>query len=164
MRLRDNPLYNRWNCIRRRCGVINSATADERRIYQGMTMEKVWEHDFPAFEEWMLSHGWHKGLCIGRSDHSKGWLMDNIVIEPFYETMNRNRNLLRNENGETLRDIARKHHQTLSQRRHQLIAVNCKKYGLPVEAAAEFELNQKRSAQPSTEGRTKGEFPDGHLC
>ena len=156
MRLRDNPLYNRWNCIRRRCGVINSATPMERRLYvdKGMRMEQMWEHDFPAFEEWMLVHGWHSGLCIGRKDHTKGWLMDNIVLEPFYDTMNRNLNLLRNEKGETLRDIARKYNQTLGQKQHQLIASNCKKYGLPVEVAAEFELQRKRTDKTSTHGQT----------
>ena len=156
MRRRDNPLYNRWNCIRRRCGVISSATPEEKRIYKGMKMEPIWEHDFAAFEEWMISHGWRPGLCIGRKDHNVGWLMENIVFEPFYDTMNRNRNLLRNAAGETLRDIARRHGQKLSINRHKLIAVNSRKYGISVEEAVDFELQRKIGVSGSTDRQTGG--------
>lgn len=65
-RVRDNPLYGRWNMIKQRC---NNATNHKFHIYggRGISVCPEWE-DFHNFEKWALENGFKENLTIDRID------------------------------------------------------------------------------------------------
>ena len=44
---------------------------------RGITICTEWLHDFKAFRDWALSHGYQEGLSIDRIDNDKGYSPDN---------------------------------------------------------------------------------------
>ena len=60
-------LYRIWHAMRNRC----HATSQDNYKYYGARGIKVcpeWEHDFVAFRNWALSHGYQDNLTIDRID------------------------------------------------------------------------------------------------
>lgn len=44
---------------------------------RGITICSEWFHDFAAFRDWAMSHGYQDDLTIDRIDNSKGYGPDN---------------------------------------------------------------------------------------
>lgn len=44
---------------------------------RGIKICPEWEHDFVAFRDWALSHGYSDDLTIDRIDNDKGYSPDN---------------------------------------------------------------------------------------
>lgn len=83
---KDNPnykhgsshtrLYHIWGGMKQRC---TNPKATEFSAYggRGITVCNEWLHDFAAFQEWALSHGYRDDLTIDRIDNDKGYRPDN---------------------------------------------------------------------------------------
>lgn len=44
---------------------------------RGITVCDEWLHDFQAFYDWAMSHGYQEGLSIDRIDNDKGYSPEN---------------------------------------------------------------------------------------
>ena len=69
-------LYRIW------CGMKNRCYNKKVKSYDkyggsGITVCAEWLHDFGAFQEWALSHGYADNLSIDRIDNEKGYSSDN---------------------------------------------------------------------------------------
>ena len=67
--LSKHPIYNIWIHIKRRC--YNENYPDYKDYGgRGITICDEWIHDFKAFYDWSISHGWKRGLSIDRIDNN----------------------------------------------------------------------------------------------
>ena len=69
-------LYNIWSGMKERC-YNHSAINYKNYGGRGITICTEWLHDFKAFRDWALSHGYQEGLSIDRIDNDKGYSPDN---------------------------------------------------------------------------------------
>ena len=69
-------IYRIWQGMKRRCYYRKS---DHYHLYggRGITICAEWLHDFTAFRNWALSHGYADDLTIDRIDNDKGYSPDN---------------------------------------------------------------------------------------
>ena len=69
-------LYRIWRAMKTRCYNLN---AQNYKDYggRGITICPEWLHDFVAFRDWALSHGYRDDLSIDRIDNDKGYSPDN---------------------------------------------------------------------------------------
>ena len=73
---RRTRLYNIWTDMKARC--LNPEIK-QYKDYGGrdITVCTEWLHDFAAFRDWAMSHGYRDDLSIDRIDNDKGYSPDN---------------------------------------------------------------------------------------
>ena len=98
------PWYPTYMAMMVRCGHWEGASERELRYYRdrGITVCEEWQKSPRAFGDWLLAHGWHKGLQIDRIDNSKGYSPDNCRVVTPKENSNNRRNTLRLDDGTPL--------------------------------------------------------------
>ena len=69
-------LYNTWLRMKGRC---NRPTATSYQYYggRGISVCDAWQHDFQAFRDWALAHGYREGLSIDRIDVNGNYCPEN---------------------------------------------------------------------------------------
>lgn len=72
----NTRLYGVWSVMKQRC---YNPKSKAYRLYgaEGKTVCDEWLHDFQAFYDWSMSHGYQKGLEIERIDGTKGYSPEN---------------------------------------------------------------------------------------
>ena len=86
------PWYPTYADMMKRCGHWEGASERQLRDYRdrGITVCELWQKSPRAFGDWLLAHGWHKGLQIDRIDNDKGYSPENCrVVTPKENTNNR---------------------------------------------------------------------------
>lgn len=69
-------LYRTWTNMRQRC---NNPKAQFYAKYGGRGIKVCveWDHDFLAFYDWAMAHGYQENLTIDRIDNDKGYSPEN---------------------------------------------------------------------------------------
>ena len=98
------PWYMTYEGLLRRCGHWEGASERELRNYRdrGITVCEEWRNSPRAFGDWLLAHGWRKGLQIDRIDISKGFSPENCRVVTRRDNLNNKRNTLRLNDGTSL--------------------------------------------------------------
>ena len=80
-----------------RCGHYKGGKECDLQSYRdrGITVCEEWRNSPRAFGDWLLAHGWRKGLQIDRYDNSKGYSPENCRVVTAKENSNNRRNTLR---------------------------------------------------------------------
>ena len=98
------PWFPTYADMMRRCGHWGGASEHQRRYYRdrGIRVCELWKNSPQSFGDWLLAHGWHKGLQIDRSDNSLGYCPENCRVVTPKENSNNKRNTLRLDDGTSL--------------------------------------------------------------
>ena len=96
--------YAVYSTMMRRCGHREGGKEYELRLYRdrGITVCDLWQKSPLNFGDWLLSHGWHKGLQIDRIDNNQGYSPENCRVVTPKENTNNRRNTLRLDDGASL--------------------------------------------------------------
>ena len=98
------PWYPTYKNMMRRCG--HSKGASERDLHRyrdrDITVCEEWRNSPRAFGDWLMAHGWHKGLQIDRIDNDKGYSPENCRVVTCKENNNNRRNTWRLDDGTPL--------------------------------------------------------------
>lgn len=78
------PIYETWCGMRKRCENPRSSHY-HRYGGRGIKVCVEWLHDFPAFREWALKHGYQEGLTIERIQLDGDYSPDNCCFIPAVE-------------------------------------------------------------------------------
>ena len=100
----NEPWYDTYECMMERCGHSKGASERQLRYYRdrGITVCEEWRNSPQAFGDWLLAHGWRKGLQIDRIDNSQGYCPENCRVTTPKENLNNRRNTLRLDDGTPL--------------------------------------------------------------
>ena len=95
------PWYKVYYSMMERCGHWEGGDERHLRHYRdrGITVCSEWRNSPRAFGDWLLAHGWHKGLEIDRTDNDKGYYPDNCRVVTSKENANNRRDTLRLDDG-----------------------------------------------------------------
>ena len=98
------PWYATYEGMMRRCGHWEGASECESRLYRdrGITVCELWQKSPQDFGDWLLAHGWRKGLQIDRIDNNKGYSPENCRVVTRRDNLNNKRNTLRLNDGTSL--------------------------------------------------------------
>ena len=98
------PWYPTYKDMMQRCGHWEGATEHDLRLYRdrGITVCEEWRNSPRAFGDWLLAHGWRKGLQIDRYDNEKGYSPENCRVVTPKENSNNRRNTSRLDDGTPL--------------------------------------------------------------
>lgn len=98
------PWRSTYRNMMMRCGHYKGGKECDLQSYRdrGITVCEEWRNSPRAFGEWLLAHGWHKGLQIDRADDTKGYSPDNCRVVTPKENTNNRRNTLRLDDGTSL--------------------------------------------------------------
>ena len=101
---KHEPWYSTYANIMQRCGHWEGASEKMIRDYRdrGITVCEEWRNSPRAFGDWLLAHGWRKGLQIDRIDNSKGYSPENCRVVTCKENNNNKRNTVRLNDGTPL--------------------------------------------------------------
>ena len=96
--------YNVYTGMMQRCGHREGGKECDLHRYRdrGITVCELWQKSPRAFGDWLLAHGWHKGLQIDRIDNSQGYSPENCRVVTSKENNNNRRNTLRLNDGTPL--------------------------------------------------------------
>ena len=100
----SEPWYPTYNAMMKRCGHWEGASERKLRLYRdrGITVCELWQKSPRAFGDWLIAHGWHKGLQIDRIDNSLGYCPENCRVVTPKENTNNRRVTLRLDDGTPL--------------------------------------------------------------
>ena len=98
------PWFHTYSGMMVRCGHWEGGKESELRNYRdrGITVCEEWRNSPQAFGDWLIAHGWRKGLQIDRIDNSKGYSPENCRVVTPKENTNNRRNTLRLDDGTPL--------------------------------------------------------------
>lgn len=98
------PWYTVYAGMMRRCGHWEGASERKLRLYRdrGITVCEEWRESPLAFGNWLLAHGWRKGLQIDRIDNSQGYCPENCRVVTPKDNVNNRRNTIRLDDGTSL--------------------------------------------------------------
>ena len=100
----QKPWYDTYNSMMKRCGHLEGGKECDLHRYRdrGITVCDLWQKSPLDFGDWLLSHGWHRGLQIDRIDNSRGYSPDNCRVVTCKENNNNRRNTSRLDDGTPL--------------------------------------------------------------
>ena len=95
------PWFPTYKTMMVRCGHWEGGKESDFRNYRdrGIEVCAEWRESPRAFGDWLLAHGWHKGLQIDRIDNDKGYYPDNCRVVTCKENNNNRRNTVRLNDG-----------------------------------------------------------------
>lgn len=98
------PWYPTYVCMMMRCGHREGASECELRLYRdrGIAVCELWRNSPRAFGDWLIAHGWRKGLQIDRIDNNLGYCPENCRVVTPKENSNNKRNTVRLDDGTPL--------------------------------------------------------------
>ena len=98
------PWYKVYAGMMERCGHWVGSSEYDLRNYRdrGITVCDLWQKSPSDFGDWLLAHGWRKGLQIDRIDNDKGYSPDNCRVVSPKENLSNRRNTLRFDDGTPL--------------------------------------------------------------
>ena len=98
------PWYSTYKSMMQRCGHWEGGKESDLRKYRdrGITVCELWRNSPQAFGDWLIAHGWRKGLQIDRIDNNKGYSPENCRVVTCKENNNNRRNTLRLDDGTPL--------------------------------------------------------------
>lgn len=98
------PWYSVYKAMMERCGHYEGASERSLRDYRdrGITVCELWRNSPMAFGDWLLAHGWHKGLQIDRIDNNQGYSPENCRVVSCRENLNNRRNTVKLNDGTSL--------------------------------------------------------------
>lgn len=76
-----DPLYNIWKNMKQRC-YYPDAPQYQNQGAKGIIVADEWVNDYPAFEEWALTHGYSTNSRFQRIDPSGNWEPGNCCFVP----------------------------------------------------------------------------------
>ena len=96
--------YEVYRHMMERCGHREGASERNLHNYRdmGITVCEEWRESPLAFGDWLLSHGWRKGLQIDRIDNSLGYSPENCRVVTPKENINNRRNTTVLDDGTSL--------------------------------------------------------------
>ena len=100
----QKPWYKVYYSMMERCGhwVGSSEYALHNYRDRGIAVCHLWQKSPKAFGDWLLAHGWCKGLQIDRIDNNKGYSPENCRVVTPKENANNRRVTLRLDDGTPL--------------------------------------------------------------
>jgi len=100
----QKPWYDTYNAMMQRCGHVKGGKECDLHRYRdrGITVCELWQKSPRAFGDWLLAHGWHKGLQIDRIDNSQGYSPENCRVVTPKENSNNRRDTWRLDDGTSL--------------------------------------------------------------
>ena len=98
------PWYKVYDGMMQRCGHWKGSSERILRLYRdrGITVCELWRNSPRDFGDWLLSHGWRKGLQLDRIDNSLGYSPENCRVVTPKENTNNRRNTCRLDDGTSL--------------------------------------------------------------
>ena len=99
-----NPWYAVYCSMMMRCGHFKGASERKLNNYRdrGITVCELWQKSPRYFGDWLLAHGWHRGLQIDRIDNNKGYSPENCRVVTPKENASNRRVTLRLDDGTPL--------------------------------------------------------------
>lgn len=100
----NEPWYNVYHQMMVRCGHMEGASERKLNNYRdrGIAVCELWRNSPQAFGDWLLAHGWHRGLQIDRIDNNQGYCPENCRVVTPKENANNRRDTLRLDDGTPL--------------------------------------------------------------
>ena len=88
------PWYPTYASMMARCGHSKGASERQLNDYRdrGITVCELWQKSPLDFGDWLLAHGWHKGLQIDRIDNNQGYTPENCRVVTPKDNANNRRN------------------------------------------------------------------------
>ena len=98
------PWYKTYAGMMERCGHWEDGDEHHLRLYRdrGITVCELWRNSPQAFGDWLIAHGWRKGLQIDRINNSQGYCPENCRVVTQKENTNNRRNTMRLDDGTSL--------------------------------------------------------------
>lgn len=89
--LKGTRIYDIWQSMKQRC--CNSKSINYKDYgARGITICDEWLHDFQAFYNWSMLHGYKDNLEIDRIDNDKGYIPENCCWTTREQQQNNKRN------------------------------------------------------------------------
>lgn len=100
----NEPWYKTYEAMMERCGHSKGASEYRLRLYRdrGIAVCELWRNSPMAFGDWLLAHGWRKGLQIDRIDNNQGYCPENCRVVTPKENANNRRVTLHLDDGTPL--------------------------------------------------------------